>query len=338
MLWQTFVASSLLATGVRAGIGSLIIDGMTRNSPSVERRMEEIAKANLRSRGYLEARQSTTQSMTGPASNVILNQDGTINMTAWDAQANDACNVALSHLPEASNPSGTCICYNLPALDNVTGTFEADLRLYQLSAPSGQFSGIPPQNIQVGLSYRGASVSPVSARTASEKVVVSAVAPRQNSAANVNTDLKLLQTYLFVGQIDKTKMTAPLTMAQLEALVMPVVTLTAQNNLGQTVSTNVSSNEAAFVTGVFSQSIIMSDFSKALLAVQEELAGLKNGTVAFVLPGVRIMVFPIGLIITSVWLAIGLAAYGMGTVQRIAFREQYQRAVQRENKRAVGRI
>jgi len=119
---------------------------------------------------------------------------------------------------------------------------------------------------------------------------------------------------------------------------MPVVTLTAVNSLGQTVSTNVSSNEAAFVTGVFSQSIIMSDFSKALLAVQEELAGLKNGTVAFVLPGVRIMVFPIGLVITSIWLAIFVAAYGMGTFQRLAYREQYQRAVQRETKRAVGRI
>jgi hypothetical protein len=119
---------------------------------------------------------------------------------------------------------------------------------------------------------------------------------------------------------------------------MPVVTLSAVNTAGQTVSTNVSSNEAAFVTGVFSQSIIMSDFSMAMLAVQQEVAGLKNGTVAFVLPGVQIMVFPIGLVITSVWLAIGIAAYGYGTVQRIAFREQYRRRTQRAVKGAVGRI
>ena len=174
--------------------------------------MEEIAKASLRSRGYIETRQSTTQSATGPASNVLLNQDGTINMTAWDAQANEACSTALSHLPGASNPSGTCICYNLPALDNITGTFEADLRLYQISSPSGQFSGIPAENIQVGLSYSGASVSPVTASTASEKVVVSTVTPRQDDASSNNTNLKLLQTYLFVGQIDKNQMTAPLTM------------------------------------------------------------------------------------------------------------------------------
>lgn len=119
---------------------------------------------------------------------------------------------------------------------------------------------------------------------------------------------------------------------------MPVLTLTAVNSLGQTVNTKVSSNEAAFVTGVFSQSTVMSDFSIASLAVQDQVAGLKNGTVAFVLPGVRIMVFPIGLIITSTWLAIGLAVYGMGTIQRMGFRDRYQRAIQRANKAAVGRI
>lgn len=119
---------------------------------------------------------------------------------------------------------------------------------------------------------------------------------------------------------------------------MPTVTLSATNSLGQTVSTNVSANEAAFVAGVFSQSVIVSDFSRAMLAVQDEVAGLKNGTVAFVLPGVQVMVFPIGLVITSVWLAIGIAVYGYGTFQRVQFREQYRRRAQRMNKGAVGRI
>lgn len=119
---------------------------------------------------------------------------------------------------------------------------------------------------------------------------------------------------------------------------MPVVTLTAANASGQTVSTNVSANEASFVTGVFSQDIVMSDFSKAMLAVQEELAGLKNGTVAFVLPGVHLLITPIGLVVTCVWLLIFVVAYGVGTFERISYRDQYQRAVQRDNKRVVARI
>jgi hypothetical protein len=210
MLWRHAITAALLAAGVEAGIGALVVDGMTRNSPSLDRRMEEIAKAHLRSHGYLETRQDI-QGTTGPASNVLLNQDGTIDMTAWDSMANSACNDALSHLSGASNPSGTCICYNLPALDNTTGTFEADLRLFQVSSPTGDFTGIPAQNIQVGLAYKGASVSPVSTSTATQKVVSKVVTARQADVV-ANGTLKLLQSYLFVGQIDKTQMKPSMSM------------------------------------------------------------------------------------------------------------------------------
>lgn len=173
--------------------------------------MQEIAKASLRARGYVAVRGAAAGNVTGSASDVALNANGTINMTAWDAQASQACKAALSNLAEASNPSGTSVCYNLPALDNTTGTFEADLRLYQLSAPSGQFSGIPPQDIQVALSYSGASVSPVNSSTASQEAAASAVARRQNMPRSDGSNVKLLQRYLFVGQIDKAQMTGQMT-------------------------------------------------------------------------------------------------------------------------------
>lgn len=119
---------------------------------------------------------------------------------------------------------------------------------------------------------------------------------------------------------------------------MPVLTLSATNSQGRQVSTNVSSNEAAFVTGVFSQEIVMSEFRLAELAVEDELARLRNGTTAFVLPGVQIMIFPIGLIITSLWTVLGFAAYGIGTYDRYNFREAYRRRVQRVEKSSVARI
>lgn len=106
---------------------------------------------------------------------------------------------------------------------------------------------------------------------------------------------------------------------------MPIVTLKATNGNGKTVSTNVSSNEAAFVTGVFSDAVVMSNLLLAQLAVDDQVAGLKNGTVAFVLPGIQLMIFPIGLIITSVWLLLGLIAYGAGTYARYNFREAHRR-------------
>lgn len=116
---------------------------------------------------------------------------------------------------------------------------------------------------------------------------------------------------------------------------MPVLTLSATNSQGRQVSTNVSSNEAAFVTGVFSQEIVMSAFRLAELAVEAEIASMKNGTSAFVLPGVQIMIFPIGLIITSLWTVIGVGAYALGTYNRYNFREQYRRRMQRVEKGAV---
>lgn len=123
--------------------------------------------------------------------------------------------------------------------------------------------------------------------------------------------------------------------AELQAFVMPIVTLSGTNAQGQRVSTNVSSNEAAFVNGVFSQEIVMSPFRLAELAVEEEVARLKNGTTAFVLPGVQIMIFPIGLVITGLWTVIFCVAYGMGTYDRYHFREAYKARIARAEKAGV---
>ncbi|TPX10347.1 uncharacterized protein E0L32_008752 [Thyridium curvatum] len=333
MFWQSVITTGLLAAaGAHAG-----------------RQLDGIADAMLtpRNQGMLEGRMEFFASPEGSAPHpdhpiviakrqspdIILNSDGSLNMTAWENLANAACNEALLKLPESTNPSGTCICYNLPALNNVTGAFEADLRLYQLSTPSGAFAGIPPQNIQVGLTYRGAAVSPVTPQTAQKAVAMRQAAPSAAAGGAgsqpFGNQLMLLQTYLFVGQIDQTKMKPGLSMAELEALVMPVVTLSGVNAAGQRVSTNVSSNEAAFVAGVFSQEVIMSDFALANAAVDKILTQMTNQQVAFVLPGVNILIFPTGLVICGAWLVLFMAAVGYGTYMRMNFREQYRRRAAR---------
>ncbi|KAK4202419.1 hypothetical protein QBC40DRAFT_44170 [Triangularia verruculosa] len=326
MIWQRTLVASLLAMGAQAGIGDMVAEGMVKGSPSVERRLQEIAKANILSRGYMEIRQVPGLS-TGIGSNTPLNADGTIDMDKWNEQVNQACRDSLSTLNVASNPSGACICYNLPVLNNVTGTFEADLRLFQVSAPTGDFQGIPQERINVSLSYNGASVA--------MKNGVTPGGPEPAEEGN----LRLLRSFVFVGQINNDAMGGEeIPMAQLQALVMPIVTLSAANGDGQTVSTNVSVNEAAFVSGVFSQEVVMSTFRMAELAVEEEVARLKNGTTAFVLPGVQLLIFPIGLIITSIWLVVAVAAYGMGTYARYNFRESHRRMVAKTQKGTAPRF
>lgn len=133
---------------------------------------------------------------------IKLNSDGTLNRTAWEETTNAACVKALMPLPRSTNPSGNCICYNLPALDTNTGVFEAELRLYRISDARDAFSGIPPENVKVALQYNGASVSPISATGAigigNQTQVLS---PRDAVSAP-----RLVQAYMFVGQIDKAKM------------------------------------------------------------------------------------------------------------------------------------
>lgn len=202
MLWQSTLVASFLAIGAQAGIGNLIMDGRTRNSPAVERSLEDMARASLRARGQLEARQSDGQDRGTP-----LKADGNLDIEAWNELANTACRDALRGLPLASNPSGACVCYNLPLLDNSTGIFEADLRLFQLSEPTGQFQGIPQEKIDVELSYNGASVTEVNEQA------VSGLKVRQDNGNNNNAgDLRLLQSYLFIGQVDKDRMTGQITM------------------------------------------------------------------------------------------------------------------------------
>lgn len=183
MFWQTGV-TALLAVGAQAGgVSDLVAEGYLtgRSSQSLESRMEGEAMGNV-----------VVTRQTPP---VTLMPNGQVNMTAWDAVVNAACVAALQKLPEATNPSGTCTCYNLPALNNATGGFEADLRLYQISTPRNEFAGIPANQVQVSLSYHGSSVSPVTTATAAQKLT-----------ARQNTGVRLLQTYMFVGQIDPEKL------------------------------------------------------------------------------------------------------------------------------------
>lgn len=106
---------------------------------------------------------------------------------------------------------------------------------------------------------------------------------------------------------------------------MPTLTLSAVTPAGARISSNVSLNEASFLVGVFSKDVVLSDFAAAQLAVAQQVAGLKNGTVAFILPGVNLMIFPIGLIISSVWLLVGVLVYGFGTYERIQYATAFKR-------------
>lgn len=81
------------------------------------------------------------------------------NLAKWEADTKQACMDSLSALNgQASNPSGIAVCYNLPFLDNTTGVFQAELRMYNVSAPVDPWVGVTAADVSMTLSYLGATV------------------------------------------------------------------------------------------------------------------------------------------------------------------------------------
>jgi hypothetical protein len=96
---------------------------------------------------------------------------------------------------------------------------------------------------------------------------------------------------------------------------MPTVSVSAKSSTGQALNDVLSKTEAAFVTGSFAD--------KA--AAQASAAAASAANPPFVLPGVTIQIFPIGMILTGIWSVLFLTFVGLGTYGRLQFRQAYRR-------------
>lgn len=197
------LATSLLFVSqvVSAGVLSDASSQLLRREESMEQKMRRYMDSLIVE--PIERRQTPTGT-------------GAVNVTAWDAQTAAACATELEALNGvASNPSGLAVCYNLPFLDNTTGVFEADLRLYMISAPTGGFANIASSNVQVGLAYDGATVSAVNAsslKRRQDETGTSMISwPRDEDGLQKRVMTPtLMQSYAFVGQINKDLLTTPM--------------------------------------------------------------------------------------------------------------------------------
>ena len=127
---------------------------------------------------------SSSVSSSGPPANL---NDPVLNMTIATA-----CLDALADITKVSNAAGWAACYNILYLNNQTGIFEADLRLYQVSPPSGTFAGVNTSNIHLALNYPKAGISATSQQAKRGEL----------GARRSNNTMNQLQQYSFVGQIN----------------------------------------------------------------------------------------------------------------------------------------
>lgn len=208
MRWPVALTTSLLLAGHVSGSTLLeITSGIRRDdmTETLTRRYVDTLVDNVEKR---QAAVNTTS----------------LNTTTWDASTGAACVSALTNLPASStNPSGMAICYNLPSLDNTTGVFQADLRIYKVSEPTEDFANVSAANVEVGLSYADVTVSPVNASTMQKRALgISMISWPSTRSDGVEkraaTVVTLAQSYAFVGQINSDKF-----VANMDALVSPPI-------------------------------------------------------------------------------------------------------------------
>jgi hypothetical protein len=96
-----------------------------------------------------------------------------VNTTQWTQEVEKSCMTAVMDLKgKSSNPAGLAVCYNVPYLDEQKGVFEAELRMYNVCAPTGDFVGVAPSDMMVTLSYQGATIQQSSGQAAVKRELV----------------------------------------------------------------------------------------------------------------------------------------------------------------------
>jgi hypothetical protein len=209
MLFQAALMGGLLFTGH----ASAKVNAVFHRSEDVEEvlRRDADMMASLTRRqdaNNVQIRQAPPS--TTPASGDAAKQD----LTQWESQTKPACESALQALNgQASNPTGLAICYNLPFLDNTTGIFEAELRLYNISAPINPWAGVTASDVSMTLSYLGATVQSMNGtvikRDISWPPVRESLVERQSSGSSTGpVELKVLS---YVGRINSNLMGSAMT-------------------------------------------------------------------------------------------------------------------------------
>ncbi|KIN00545.1 hypothetical protein OIDMADRAFT_165141 [Oidiodendron maius Zn] len=249
----------------------------------------------------------------------------TVNITQWNESVLSACTTQLQSLNgDAGNPSGIAACYNIPFWDNSTGIFHADVRLFMISQPTGEFAGISAQNVQVDLAYASATAQSVdNAALRRRDDSISLMARGEMGKRQTPT---LAQSYALYGKLDQDML--GMDMSTLKSALVPTVTLTGTSPQGTQASTTLSFTSSSFLVGSFSTSSSKSVTQANVASQQTPLQTLVVGPgQQFVLPGTHILITPVGAIVTGVWALLLAMTIGYGTVKRIQFKEQYRRRV-----------
>ncbi|KAI4220095.1 MAG: hypothetical protein L6R36_007867 [Xanthoria steineri] len=245
----------------------------------------------------------------------------------WKRETAAACMMSLAALNgQASNPTGLAACYNIQSFNSSTGVFEADLQLYRIAAATGNWASLMTQAVNVGMSYSDATIAPSNANRKREEEPPSTTKAGSDNVGSpkfrrVAAAPAMVQEMSFVGKLNGNVMGQVNDTAKLHTFLIPSIALSGTEKSGKLITTELSSNEASFVNGIFANQTKTSTSTGAAASSAAEEAA------TFVLPGQTLGIFPTGLIITSSWTLLFVLTVGYGTIERFRFREAYRRRV-----------
>jgi hypothetical protein len=340
MFFKGALVGTLLAAGHATAFKGRQVDALLQ--PGLD--IEEVLRRDAGRMATLTRRQDANPADTAPLASLTpaSGDASNVNQAQWEEQTRAACMNTLSSLNgQASNPSGIAVCYNLPFLDNTTGVFQAELRMYNVSAPIDPWVGVTAADVSMTLSYLGATVQNMQGNFAKREIISPVVEGRlierqNNNGPNIN-GMSQLKVLMYVGRINENLMGSAMTQESLKPLLVPQIDLAAKNPVtGRDVETTLSSQEASFVNGIFSRAGTAPTNADPQAAASASAA--VSSAAPFVVPGVALAFFPIGLVVTSVWALFFFIAVGFGTYGRIQYRDQYRRRVRAELARGVRTI
>ncbi|OCT46148.1 hypothetical protein CLCR_01278 [Cladophialophora carrionii] len=241
-----------------------------------------------------------------------MSSNGNLSVTAPNAAMNqsiaDACVSSLSKLSGVENDAGMAACYNIIQFDETAGAFEADLRLYQMFTPTGEFANVPVNDIMISLTYPTSTTFQSLTKRRKRDLE-----PRQSSMTEV-------QQYTLFGTFESNLDLTKLNDTQVMSLMLPDVKINAAIDSSQPIMANLSAADGAwFVVGQFKD-----EFENGLVTPTAATAAIAAAA-PFVLPGTTLGIFPTGLIVTCAWTVLFFVAYGIGTIGRIQYRSAYRK-------------
>lgn len=300
---------------------------------------------------HLLKRQEPSPSSPGTSSPTVTStpppsEDETPNgndVGSFNEITSAACLRSLTALNgKSSSPSGMSVCYNLPFLDQATGVFQAELRIYNVSAPVDDWIGVRTADMMVGLTYSGATVQLMGRRVVKRDLIFpQLLVKRQEQEGDEETDNgtpRQIKVLTYVGRIDRNLLSSAVDESELQTLVVPTILLTARRPSDDTaLETALSSTEASFVNGAFSEStgVPSSRIASSSLSSFSTSAPIDSSQPGE-LPGVTLGIFPIGMLITLAWSALLMGAVGLGTLRKLQFRTHYRHRIRRDIALGVG--